>query len=78
MLVDREARPDPASLRDIADTQSMNNVRLSAAMSRGPRIRMLPERAAFRPAMVLHRVLLPIPLRPTTASTPWSICIDTP
>ena len=38
-----------------------------------PTMRMLPERGALRPAMVLQSVLLPMPLRPTTASTP---CVD--
>src|SRR5882672_7976368 len=45
-------------------------------MSR-PAKRTFPE-AGTRPVMALHSVDLPMPLRPTMASTPWSSASDTP
>ncbi len=57
----------------------------SWAMSEGARPTRLcppneiaPERTGTSPMIALQSVVLPMPLRPTTDSTPWPRVIDTP
>ena len=43
-----------------------------------PSTRTEPARARLRPTTALQRVVLPMPLRPTTASTPEASSSETP
>jgi hypothetical protein len=47
-------------------------------MSSVPASRTLPPLAFTSPITALQSVVLPMPLRPTTASTPWGRRSDTP
>ena len=69
MLVDGQRAPQPAALRHIADAEPGDRGRAR----RGDVLaahRTEPPVARTRPMMVLHSVVLPMPLRPTTESTP--------
>ena len=77
MLGDAERAPQPPALRNIADAGRAIRAGLRRVMS-SPRTRTEPPLARNRPMMVLHSVVLPMPLRPTTENTPESSVRSTP
>jgi hypothetical protein len=75
-LVDAERRPDAPSLRHVGDAAPGDAVRRHAADLFAEQ----PDAAAAgtSPVIALHSVVLPMPLRPTIASTPRSSAKLTP
>ncbi len=71
MLVDRQRRPDPAALRHIAEAAPDDLIQREAddVLARDTDAALV---AGTRPMIVLQSVVLPVPLRPTTESTPCS------
>jgi hypothetical protein len=67
MLIDGQAGEDPPTLRDEADAAGRNLVRL-APRDLAPSKSTLPAVTGAMPMIAWQSVVLPIPLRPTTAS----------
>ena len=79
MLVDREARPDAPSLRHIADAEAVITCGSSREDLAAGECGSLPRARALQARRWRCRAcVLPMPLRPTTASTPRSSVSDTP
>jgi hypothetical protein len=75
VLVHRQRRPDAPPLRHVADALACDPFGGRPRIS-SPASRTLPARRT-RPVIALHSVVLPMPLRPTTASTPRSSVSET-
>ena len=72
MLVDGQRAPQPPALRHVADAEprDLGRARGRSAPARGSGSSPTP--TGTRPMIALHSVVLPMPLRPTTDSTPRS------
>ena len=70
VLVDGERAPQPPALRHVADAEPGDLRRVEPRQLVARPKRIVPLDARTRPMMALHSVVLPMPLRPTTASTP--------
>ena len=78
MLVDAERAPQPPSLRHVADAEPRDAGRRHRGDVFAADAGSSRRSARNRPMMVLHSVVLPMPLRPTTENTPDSSVRSTP